>query len=121
MLYFQVAYPTDAEGKPHWPKETFSMEGLFGPDFLTNYMLKERMAVEKDLSEISEAPDRYSVCLLYEYKSTTTDAAAHAAATGAAAVRLRLMRSTGLRTTAFGCLQASSRYADVCWRMHVVC
>ena len=59
-MFFQVAYPTDKDDKTHWPKDTYAMDGKMGADFMTNYMLKERLALERDLSEISEKPDRRS-------------------------------------------------------------
>jgi len=59
-MFFQVAYPTDKDDKTHWPKDTFSMDGKMGPDFMTNFMLKERLAIEKDFDEIAKAPNRRS-------------------------------------------------------------
>lgn len=59
-MFFQVAYPTDKEGKTHWPKDTFNMDGKMGSDYMTNFMLKERLAIEKDFEEISKAPNRRS-------------------------------------------------------------
>ena len=56
----QVAYPTDKSGAVHWPKETTSMDGKMGRDFMTNFMLKERLAIEKDFDEIAKPPNRRS-------------------------------------------------------------
>jgi membrane metallo-endopeptidase-like protein 1 len=59
-MFFQVAYPTDKEDKIHWPQETFSMDGKMTNDFMTNYMLGERLSIEKDFDEIAKAPNRRS-------------------------------------------------------------
>jgi len=59
-MFFQVAYPTDKEGNTHWPKDTFDMDGQMGADFMTNFMLKERLSIEKDFDEIAKAPNRRS-------------------------------------------------------------
>ena len=54
----QVAYPTDAEDKIDWPHETTAMDGLIGKDYYTNYMLIERLSVERDFDKIDEKPNR---------------------------------------------------------------
>jgi len=57
-MFFQVAYPTDAEDKIDWPHETTAMDGLIGKDYYTNYMLIERLSVERDFDKIDEKPNR---------------------------------------------------------------
>lgn len=57
-MFFQVAYPTDEAGNPEWPPETFDMDGKMGPELFVNYMLSQRLAVERDLRKILEAPKR---------------------------------------------------------------
>jgi predicted metalloendopeptidase len=57
-MFFQVAYPTDMEDKPAWPRETTDLDGKIGRDFFTNYMLTARLSVERDFERIAEAPNR---------------------------------------------------------------
>ena len=57
-MFFQVAWPTDKEGKTHWPVETFDMDGHMGPDFFVNYMTVSRFSIQRDLGRILEKPDR---------------------------------------------------------------
>jgi len=58
QMFFQVAYPTDKDDKPAWPRETTDLEGKIGEDFFTNYMLTARLAVERDFERIDEKPNR---------------------------------------------------------------
>ena len=59
-MFFQVAWPTDEDNKTHWPEMTYAMDGKMGSDFMSNFMLKERLAVEKDFNDISKSPNRRS-------------------------------------------------------------
>jgi putative endopeptidase len=57
-MFFQVAYPTNAKDEPAWPPETHDMDGLVGPNFFVNYMLAQRLAVERDFKKIHDKPKR---------------------------------------------------------------
>jgi putative endopeptidase len=57
-MFFQVAYPTDKADAPAWPKETWDMDGKIGTDFFTNFMLTNRLSVERDFERIAETPNR---------------------------------------------------------------
>lgn len=57
-MFFQVAYPTDEQGNAAWPPETTDMDGKMGPKLFTNYMLAQRLAVERDFVKILEQPKR---------------------------------------------------------------
>ena len=57
-MFFQVAYPTDADGNADWPPETFDMDGKMSSDLFVNYMVTQRLAVERDFRKIHDAPKR---------------------------------------------------------------
>ena len=57
-MFFQVAYPTDEAGAADWPSEVHDLDGKMGPGLFANYMLSQRMAVERDFIKIHEAPKR---------------------------------------------------------------
>jgi len=58
QMFFQVAYPTDKDDQPAWPRETKDLDGVIGEDFFTNYMLTAALAVERDFERIDEKPNR---------------------------------------------------------------
>jgi len=57
-MFFQVAYPTDAGGKVAWPPETFDMDGKMTDQLFVNYMVAQRLAVERDFVKIHDKPER---------------------------------------------------------------
>jgi len=57
-MFFQVAYPTDASGKAAWPAETKDMDGKMGPELFVNYMVAQRLAVDRDFVKIYDKPKR---------------------------------------------------------------
>ena len=57
-MFFQVAYPTDEAGAADWPSEVHDLDGKMGPGLFANYMLSQRMAVERDFDKIHKAPKR---------------------------------------------------------------
>ena len=57
-MFFQVAYPTDASGKVAWPPETFDMDGKMTDQLFVNYMVAQRLAVERDFLKIHDKPER---------------------------------------------------------------
>lgn len=57
-MFFQVGWPTDKEDSTDWPKQTTLLDGKFGDDLFTNYMISNRVAIEEDFLKLPKAPNR---------------------------------------------------------------
>lgn len=57
-MFFQVGGPTDEQGKPDWPVQTTSLDGLLGPDMYQNDIIISRQSMDRALLKLTNVPKR---------------------------------------------------------------